>query len=252
MANEISLKFGSLALSDTNNITIGGISIKESKSVKQYSIPKIDGSVGEVAKRSSLTITVEGDIAGTDYDDLRTNLDALKAGLQNGLQKFTKDDDRYIMAQLKDFDFKYGFLRRFADWSASFVAAYPFWLSETVYTDERTPTSGVGYTIANSGNAPTRVKAEFTAPGGGVSDSLQMENTTRGELLKYRGDIAGYETLEIDNRYDTDDFQVLNDGVDDHPNFEGDFLNLSAGNNTMKFTGTANVIVKLTYRYAWY
>jgi hypothetical protein len=69
--------------------------------------------------------------------------------------------------------------------------------------------------------------------------------------LKYRGTVAAGKILEIDNRYDTDDFEVLNDGVDDIAHFEGDFLNLSPGNNTIEVTGTMGAIT-LTYRNAWY
>ena len=69
-----------------------------------------------------------------------------------------------------------------------------------------------------------------------------------GTLLRYRGDVAAADVLEIDNRYDTDDFEVLNDGSDDHANYEGDFLELAPGNNTITFTGTASTDVKLYYR----
>ena len=251
-ANTIDIDFGSLNLNDTNDITIKNIGVKENKPVKRHDIPKTDGAIAETAKRANLTVSVSGDIAGSDYDALRTNLDTLKSGLQNGMQKFTTDDDRYIMGQLRSFSYKYGFLRRWATWKASFIAHYPFWLAESETTDDRTPTSGVGYTINNAGNAPTRVKIEVTAPGGGISDNIQIENTTRGELCKYRGDVTATEKLEIDNRYDTDDFEVLNNAVDDHKNFEGDFIMLSPGNNTIEFTGTAGTAVKLYYGDAWY
>ena len=252
MANEITIKFGTLALDLTNNITIGNISIKETKPVTLIAIPKTDGAIAEVAKRSGLQISVEGDIAGSEYDDLRTKIDALKAALQNGLQKFITDDDRYIYAQLKDFSFTLVTMRTFATWTATFIANYPFWLAATEKTDTRTPTSGVGYTINNAGNAPVRVKIEVTAPAGGIADNCQIENTTRGELMKYRGTIVAAKVLEIDNRYDTDDFEVKNDGVDDHANFEGDFIMLSAGDNTIKYTGTASASIKIYWRDGWY
>jgi len=252
MANEITIDFGTFTLNNTNKVTVSDISTKENKPVKTQKIPKTDGSVAETATRESITISVKGDVAGSGYDDLRTNLDALKAALQNGLQKFTTDDDRYLMAQMESFDYSYSNIRLIAKWEATFIAHYPFWLSETLHTDERTPTSGVGYTINNAGNAPTRVKVEVTAPAGGISDNIQMENTTRGETFKYRGTVAATKKLEVDNRVDTDDFQVLNDGSDDHPNFEGDFLMLSPGNNTIEYTGTAGATVKLSWHDAWY
>lgn len=257
MANEIQIKFGSLTLGLTNNITVKNISVKESKDVKISPIPKANGSIAETARRSSIIITVEGDVSGAGYDDLRTKLDTLKSYLQDGKQQFTTDDDRYVTAQLKDFDFGYTVMMTLARWTATFVAHYPYWLAVTATTDEKTEgsdmTSGVGYTVNNPGNAPTRVKVEITAPAGSsIDDACQLENTTRGEIFLYRGEVLATKVLEVDNRYDTEDFQVLNDGVDDHKNFEGDFLVLSPGNNTIEFTGQAGTKVKLTFKGAWY
>jgi len=249
--NEIQLYFGSLKLDSTNNITVSNVEVKEKKTVHTTKIPKTDGSIAELGRRESLQISVSGDIAGTDYDDLRTNIDTLRAGLQNGLQSFTTDDDRTLRAQLVSFDFSYVVMRRLATWKATFSAHYPFWLGAEA-TDTRTPTSGVGYVINNAGNAPTRVKVEITAPAGGLADDIQLENTTVGELFKFRGTVAAAKVLEIDNRYDTDDYQVLNDSVDAHTNFEGDFLTLDPGNNTIEFTGGADTSVKLTYKPAYY
>lgn len=252
MAN-IQLKFGTLALDSTNNITISKINWKDSKPVSTSNIPVTDGAIAEEAKLGAKTLTVEGDIAGAGYDDLQANIDALEAGLKSqGIAALTKDDARYIMAQLKDFTFEYIHPTRLAKWTATFVAHFPFWISSTESTDSRVPTSGVGYTINNPGNAPARVKFTFTAPGGGISDSLKIENQTTGKSFQYRGDISGYESLEVDNRYDTDDFEVLNNSVDDHENFEGDFITLAPGNNTIVFTGTENTIVEMAYRATYY
>jgi len=252
MANEITIDFGTLNLKYTNYITIGKIAVKERKPARVHNIPKTDGAIREIAKRAGFVITIEGDVSGSDYDDLRSNLDTLKAGLQNGEQKFTTDDDRYVMAQLQNFSYDYVTLKTLAKWKATFLSHYPFWLSETETTDTRTPTSGSGYTINNGGNAPTRVKVEIV-PTNACNDDCQLENTTESLLCKFRGNIGAGNTLEIDNRYDSDDFEVLNNGTDEHTNFEGDFIYLAAGDNTIEFTGGSNDIqVKLYYRDAYY
>jgi hypothetical protein len=249
----IDVDFGTFSIdSSANNITVSGIDQKLARTVKTYNIPKRDGTIAETGRLGELQIKISGDIAGSSYTTLRTNIDALKAAFNNGLQKFTIDDERYVMAQLKDFTYKYVHLAVVATWSATFIAADPFWLSETLTTDTRTPTSGTGYTIANAGNAPTRVKIALTAPAGGITNNIQIENTTRGELCKYIGTVAATKVLEIDNRVDTDEFEILNDGTDDHTNFEGDFINLSAGNNTIEYTGTSGASITLSYRAAWY
>ncbi len=252
MAN-IQLKFGTLALDSTNNITISKINWKDSRSIQTSNIPVTDGAIAEEAKLGAKTLIVEGDIAGSGYDALQANIDTLEAGLKSqGLAALTKDDARYIMAQLKDFTFDYVHPTRLAKWTATFVAHFPFWLSETELTDSRVPASDVGYTINNPGNAPARVKFTFTAPGGGISDNLKVENQTTGKSFQYRGNVSGYESLEVDNRYDTDDFEVLNNGVEDHANFEGDFITLNPGDNTIVFIGTENTIVAMAYRATFY
>jgi hypothetical protein len=255
MANEVTLKFGSLSLNVANEVAVGAIEIKENKAVKTIPIPKTDGSIAETAKRSAITISMSGDITGDDYDDLRTNIDGFKAVLQAGLQKFIMDDDRYIYAQLKDFSYSYKTLRTFARWSASFIAHYPFWTAELASSDIRTPVSAETYMISNPGNAPARVKVLMTSGASSIVDDIQFDNVTNGQAFQYRGTLAGTgKILEIDNRYDTDDFQVLNDGSDNIVNFEGDFLELAAGTNWVKFTGAVGVTmpeVALYFRGTW-
>ena len=252
----IQLKFGTLALDSTNNITISKISEKAAKPVQTTNIPLADGAIAETAKIGPKIITIEGDIAGTSYDNLRTNIDSLHSGLLGqGLAKLTKDNERYIYCQLKDFSFAYGHLTRFATWSAQFVAHYPFWLSETATTDVRAPASASSYVLSPSGNAPTRCKVEVTA-NGQIADAFLLANTTLGISFQYRGTIAAAATLEIDNRYDTDDFQCLNAGSDDLKNFEGDFMMLASGTNVISPTFTSTDAsapsIKITYRNCWY
>lgn len=249
MANEITIDFGTLNLNSTNNIAIADIDIKERTSFKAHDIPKADHSIAETIRRTSLTITVNGDIGGSDYDDLRTNIDTLKAGLYNTLQKFTLDDDRYVMAQLQSFDFKFEWIRTLAKWKAVFTAHYPYWLAESASTDSRTPTSDVTYNLTNNGNAPARVKVRVTNnDGGAIVNDIAITNTTNGDNFRFTGTLADTKILEVDNRYDTDDFEVLNDGSDGHTNFEGDFITLDPGVNAVKFTGSGTVGVVWDWR----
>jgi phage-related protein len=251
MANEVQIYFNSLDLAGTN-YAIGNIAVKENKPATLHNIPLADGSIAEEAKRKSLTISIEGSISGSNYDELRTDIDTLKAALQAGIKQFTTDDDRYVNAQLQDFEYSFATLRTLARFKATFIAHYPFWQAITATTDTRTPTSGVGYTLANNGNARARVKVEVTAPGGGIADNCQIANSTTGQTMKYRGTIAAAKVLKVDNRTDSDDYAVTNDAVDDTANFEGDFLELAPGNNTIVFTGTASASVKFTYKDCYY
>ena len=255
MANEINIKFNSTNIGTSYNIALSQIGIKEMKSVKLTPIPKTDGSIAEEARRSGLSIDMQGSITGADYDALRTNIDTFKSVLQTGIQKFTIDDDRYINAQLKDFSYSYKTLRTFANWSASFSAHYPYWQAELASSDIRTPVSGGTYVISNPGNAPSRAKILVTSGKITINNDIKIENVTNGQSLQYNGILLGTgKILEIDNRYDTDDFQVLNNAVDDIVNFEGDFLEIAAGTNYIKYTGSASGTVPevaIYYRGVW-
>ncbi len=253
MANEIDLDFGSLNLNDTNNIAISDIDFKERMTLKTHSIPQADSSIAETARRMSAIITVSGDVGGSNYDDLRTNIDALKAGLHNRSQKFTLDDDRYIMAQLQSFSHKFEWIRTLATWKAVLVANFPFWLAESASTDSRTPTSNVTYNLTNNGNAPARVKVRITNnDGGAIANDIAFTNTTNGDNFRFTGTVVDTKILEIDNRYDTDDFEVLNDGSDAHVSFEGDFLTLNPGVNVVRYNGSGTVGVVLDWRDTYY
>lgn len=251
MANTIQLKFSSLSLQQSD-ITIGKISEQPNLNPKVSPIPQTHGSIAEEAKIESLSLSFPFTIKGDNYADLRSNLDSLKASFLSGIQKFTKDDDRYVMAQLSEFSWTYDNLSGFIKGKANLIAHYPFWLSETLHSDSRTPTSGVGYTLNNAGNVTTRCKITVTAPAGGITDNCQIENQTAGKTTRYRGNVAAADLLVIDNRQDSDDFIVTNDGTSDMANFEGDFFELLPGNNTIVFTGTAGSTVKIEYRDSWY
>ena len=251
MANEIQLKFGTFTLDNGAAYCVDDIQISEKKNVSTHEIPKTDGEIAEEAKRKAITITVTGTIGGADYDALRTLIDAMNAAVHGGIQKFTMDDDRYIKAQVDSFRKKWITFRTLASFEINITAHYPFFLAETPSVSDTTPTSTVGYTITNNGNAPARVKIEIT-PSAEMADECKIENQTNGKSFQYRGTVAATEKLEIDNFYDGDEFQVLNDGADDIENFEGDFITLEPGDNTIVFTGTASTNVVITHRDTWY
>jgi hypothetical protein len=249
MANEITVKFNSLSLDD-GTYTISKIDFNQSDTLSQHDIPKSHETIIESPRRGVFEISISGDVIGTEYDNLRTNIDALRSALKDGKQKFIMDDDRYIMATLRRFKHTPKILRRMSNWSADFVAGYPYWLAENATSDERTPTSGVGYTLTNGGNAPARCLVEIT-PTAEMDDDCAVANATNGDGFRFRGTVAADKLLEISNRYNGDNYAVLNAGVDSTADFEGIFLNLEPGANVITFIGTASTSIKITWRDTW-
>lgn len=247
MANEIQITFNSVNLS-SGDFTISNISEKLDNDLTFYNVPSTDGGIAEEAKKKQLIISVDGEVTGDNYDDLRSNLGTLKVAFASGKKQFTKDDDRYCNAQLQNFTYEYVTMRTYARYKASFLANYPFWLGASENSDIRTPTSGTGYTLTNNGNANARCKILVTTPSWGFNNNLQIENTTASLTCKYTGVANSADVVEFDNRYDTDDFEVLVTGVVAFKNFEGDFFYLEPGVNEIVYTGPTGASVAIYWR----
>lgn len=252
MANEIDINIGTFDLDSTNGVSVDDITVTINKQVQEYALPKYHGSIIPIGKRKSMSIRLKGSVVSTNYDALRTLLDSLKNAFDDTSEKkFTTDDDRQLFVQYKSFGYSWKALRTFANFSVELVASNPYWLSQTLNSDSRTPTTAVGYTIANAGNAPTRVKITFTAGGAAISNDIKIQNTTTGETLQYRGNLASSAVLIINNKVDTSDLVVTNAGTSDFANFEGDFITLNPGNNTIVVTCGNMGTVLLEYRDAY-
>ena len=80
---------------------------------------------------------------------------------------------------------------------------------------------------------------------------IQFMPSLASLLCKYTGTANSSDVVEIDNRYDTADFEVLVTGVDAHANFEGDFLILEPGINEFEYTGPTGATVAIYWRDTW-
>ena len=254
MADEIDINIGTFDLDSANNIAVEDININVAKSIQEFDLPKFHGSVIPIGKRKSLSVRIRGTITGSNYDNLRSKLDGLKAGFESSSeQNLTLDDDRILKVQYRNFSYSYKTLRTFADFSVDLVAADPFWYAASVTINDQNPAiSGSSYVVNNPGNAPTRVKVQISNSGGSITDDCRLENQTTGEVMQYRGTVATGQDLIVNNRMDSQDLLVTNNGVDDIKKFEGDFITLNPGNNTIVFTGTSGTRVRLHYRAAHY
>lgn len=252
MANEVDIDLDALNLDSTANIAIDTLNFQVARAIARFDLPKIDGALIPIGKRREMRVTVGGSLIGSNYDALRTSLDTLKAELEATVeQKLTTDDDRYLMVQYQDFAYHYEKIRTMLRFRFTLLASNPFWLSETLSSDTRSPTSGVGYALTNNGNATARCKITITNnTGGALNNAIQFENTTMGLQFNYRGNLANTKVLIVNTRMDSETYVVTNDGTDDIKNFEGDFMYAQSGSNTFELTssGAPNVSVKVEFR----
>lgn len=255
MANEVDINIGTFDLDNSvNKISISDLAIKVNRTIRSAELPKHHGSIIAPAKRKEIRATCRGTVIGTDYDNLRSNMDNLKAAFEStSEQKFTTDDDRFLWVTVGNFGYQPRQVRRFVDFSFELVAGNPFWYAAVATSSAPVWTSGTPFNATNNGNAPTRVKVTVTANGVAVSDDIKLENVTTGEIFQYRGTLGSTGVLIVNNAYEVPDLAVTKDGVDDFPNFEGDFITLNPGVNSLKFTsGINSLILSLSFRDAWY
>lgn len=251
MANEVEIKLGTFTLDSSAGVAVAGIEYDIQKSIVESALVKFPGSVIPIGKRKSLTIRVSGSVSGSNYDALRTALDNLKNAFDDTAEKkFTTDDDRQVNVQYKSFGYSFKAIRTFANFKAELVASWPYHVSQTLQSDTRTPTSGVGYALSNAGNANAKCKITITAPGGGVpANDIIFENTTLGLLCQYRGALGASGVLIINNDVDGAGLVVTEDGVSALADFEGDFMEMASGSNTFKLTSsTGSISVKVEWR----
>lgn len=254
MANEVSIVLNSFNLDSTNSIAIEDIAIQIAKNIREVSLPRFDGSIVPIGKRKAISIKVKGTVIASDYDALRTNLDSIKSKLESSAEySFKLDDDRFINAQYKNFNWSWKRIRTFAAFNFELIASDPFFYSNTLQSSTPSWTTGVGFTITNAGNAPTRAKITITAGAAAISDDLKVQNSTTGDIFKYRGTLNSSQALVVNNRVDSSDVSVTNNGTDDIVTFEGDFITLNPGNNTVILTSAASTAtIQIQWRDSWY
>lgn len=252
MAN-IDIDLGAFDLSSANGIAVADIKFSLAKTLRQAELVGSHGSVIPIANRKSIQAQVSLSIKGSDYTDLRSKMDAVLNALeQTSEQKLTLDDERFLMVQYSNPSWSWRNFRSLAALSFVLTASDPFWYSETLQADTRTPTSGVAYNVTNNGNARTRAKLTLTNNSGStITDNMKFENVTTGEIFEFAGGVLTTKSLIVNNRVDASEVVITNDGVNANGDFYGDLITLNPGVNSLKYTGAASVQVKTEHRDAW-
>jgi phage-related protein len=221
------------------------------------SVAKLARTTGARASTRLLTekvIRLEGGLVESAGASLRTQIDALKAGLQ-GEQSLSFEADRlWRKAQMRDFEVNYegtGYAR-FARVRLSFVTPDPYQYAASDTTNSRTITaSGQTLNTTNAGNAPAAPVLSLTVGGSGaVTLSCTVLNNTTGESFTLNGSVTGGEVILID----TLEQSITISGVDKTALFDGLFPSLEVGSNTFQVNYTAGTIsnLSLSHKARWY
>lgn len=249
----IEIKFGSHNLGTAEDVE--AIQVRSSQVVNPVYIPRKNGFLVPLGELGAGEISLAGKLTASSYDNLQTAMNTFRSSIKGTKGKLTFDNTYYMYAQLRDFEWSYVAMSKMLTWSGSWIADEAKLFSETFQSQTKSPTSGVAYTdVSVTGNAPTRAKITITNNSGGAITNFTFQNSTTGDVFKFTGSLADTKVLVVNNYADYADttLSVTNDGADAIDDFEGDFITLASGTNSLVYTGTTAVSVKTEWHDAYY
>lgn len=202
-------------------------------------------------------VSFRGMVRGDTLDDFKTAYDALVAALENGEQNLTLHSDRYIPARLSAFttDYDPTSLSRYCFVAFDMIAETPFWLSATQYTDTwSSPADGNTRAInAGGGDVDALPIFAITAGGTGTLD-IGLAVTVHGIARSFtlNGAVTSGDVLLVDTALEQVTLQAT--GADKMSLFDGEFLKLGIGSNTLTLTSPSGVSVSqivTSWRRRW-
>lgn len=243
----LDIKIGSYALGNY----IDTFSISQESRLNQISIPRRDGFLSDDPYKTGISISMGGLIYNDSSDDSRTALNSLKGALSASSFVITVYSDRQITCKKIYFTASYeeSDLRRIR-WEAEVSSDdYGFVAVNQTETENSQTASPQTNTHTNNGNLDTYPVVRITAGTDTIASGVRVDNLTNDKFFTYNATITTGNWIEID----TENLTVVDqDGTNKVANFQGDFFRLSAGDNSIKYTGTVSGAtkpkLKLTYR----
>lgn len=189
-----------------------------------------------------------GEIKGPfDSSDLHTRIDAILAALGAQPQELTFVPEWYWRdVRVEYFRNPYGpthYCRIAADMEISFLARDPFQYARLGSSDTwSAPTNAATHTIDVGGAVLARPSFAFTVGGVGAQTiSWVLTNNTTGEAFTLAGDVTGGQVIHVDCLDQT----VLIGTTDEIALFDGEFMGLDVGTNTLAITITTGSITSI-------
>lgn len=256
MSVTISPAFGSVALDETNDITIerwrddGGVRSAVSQ------VPRADSFVRTPGKLAMRYVSLEG-IVGPDgasspsRDSLRTAADALMGALlSQGWAQLKKEADRFCYAELDSFTLGDDEGLDYLLFTARFKCD-PYVYAATADSDAwSSPTNGATRALSNGGTAPANPAFTITIGSTGTL-AMTLSNTTSGKSFTLAGSVTSGDVLIVDA-----DAQTLTLNGDNALSMmtAGDFFGLAAGSNTLSLalSGVSLTSIATAFTKRWY
>lgn len=218
-------------------------------------VPKRHGVlISEVPVLGPRMVRVKGRTQHSSFENLRATIDTMQRILNSGRQKLHLWSDRYLYAYKSSFGFGYvpGTGLVAMDFSIDFLCDDPFWydlegesISEVLDASDVSLGGGQyqsDISLSNDGTVFNYPVITVTADQGSVLTQVRIQNLTTGKEFLYDGSVALGNSLIVD----CSRFTVQNNGAEDLTNWNGVFLDLVRGSNSIRISGQP-----ATYNFQW-
>jgi phage-related protein len=215
-------------------------------------IPRAHGSKVQAPYLKERKIQVSGKLHNSTQAATETQFIAMQQALLFQVEKsFQMSSSKYINCYCEKIDPRpaQGTDRAVLEVDINLVAANPFFYSTGAsYSFSGVVPAGVSnFSIDNNGTVFSEPIFNFYAATMTITDGVSVANLTNGKGMRYRGVVSRGTTLKIN----CETFEVLNNGVDGMSWFEGDFLTLEPGTNSLRAVGLTYTL-GVDYKYRWF
>jgi phage-related protein len=225
-----------------------------SQRIEQVVIPRRDGALVSLGRPDVKRISIQGMLTAATAALLRTAEETMLAAFRNTaggtpVGKLRRWDDKYILAQLDSWNFAPNQNLKVGQYQASFLAASPYWQSDTLNSQNNTPNADpYTCTLTGAGTAPAMPIFTVTATNT-VGAGLKLVNGTANMYLQLNAAMTTGDVLVID----CDAITAAVNGVNVLASLGGDFWPILPGANTITVTGLNGIAtVNTQWRDCWH
>ena len=225
--------------------------ISRGRTIGRSKVARFEGMRQTTGRRNGIEVQITVPLVRgpLDTSEFRPRRDALRAMMAVGPSRlFVGYDDRYYRCtepegEPEDILAETG-LNRIHAVRMNIVGPDPYEYSTAEATNTWLPVSGTSRTVSTAGNADAAPVISITVGGSGLETiAFTVENETTGEEFTLTGDVTAGDVITVDSI-----LHSVKIGTTDRMDlFNGLFLSLSPGSNTIVPSWTASSMTSITF-----
>ncbi len=223
----------------------------DQNNMKEDLIVQAHGSVIQTPFLRSKKLRIRGFIHNNVESTSQQELLDMQAGLLVSEKAFRYRSDREINSRVRKIDPKYikGTDKAVIETVIDLITVSPFYQGVGASNSDVQAITGttLSFDVVNSGNAFSEPKIFIYADGGTIDNNFSIENTNNNQTSIFQGIIANGTTLELNSK----NLDVFNNSVAALTQFEGNFITLLAGTNSLQVIAP-DCQVTVEHKYRWF